>query len=254
MQPDIWEEWWRPTCVLDMQPAMWSIWCRRACVRSHAKRHTGCHQPEADWLLSSIKSPLPQLISSHPDLSLLISSQPLGTVSVQLNSSKAVSIFDGQAEVLSGVSSGPRVQISPSRPVSFFMVKPRFCPSQVKSSPVQSSRPTGFGQVLSDQPAASRLEHCRSPGCDVDTTGPMPYRLDYEYCGFKETPYSLDREDSDERGHVLWLSITRRCNVAVTRRTVGCRAVTRRTVGRGRLKVPSSGLALCLDAAGRVSG
>jgi len=21
----------------------------------------------------------------------------------------------------------------------------------------------------------------RSPGCDVDTTGPMPYRLDYEY-------------------------------------------------------------------------
>ncbi|WZZ65358.1 hypothetical protein YC2023_076728 [Brassica napus] len=90
----------------------------------------------------------------------------------------------------------------------------------------------------------------QSPGCDVDTTGPMPYRLDYEYwcflalvpSGFKETPYSLDREDSDERGHVLWLSITRRCNVAVTRRTVGCRTVTRRTVGRGRLKVPSSDL------------
>ncbi|KAF3552627.1 hypothetical protein DY000_02007631 [Brassica cretica] len=59
---------------------------------------------------------------------------------------------------------------------------------------------------------------------------------------FKETPYSLDREDSDERGHVLWLSITRRCNMAVTRRTVGCRAVTRRTVDCGRLKVPSSGL------------
>ncbi|WZZ71192.1 hypothetical protein YC2023_082562 [Brassica napus] len=86
----------------------------------------------------------------------------------------------------------------------------------------------------------------RSPGCDVDTTGPMPYRLDDEdncvecvLCrqqvrnppmlgmfwgglvfprlvpsGFKETPYSLDREDLDERGHVLWLSITRRCNVA----------------------------------------
>ncbi|KAF2533267.1 hypothetical protein F2Q70_00030178 [Brassica cretica] len=76
--------------------------------------------------------------------------------------------------------------------------------------------------------------------------------------GFKETPYSLDREDSDERGHVLWLSITRWCNVAVTRRTVDCRAVTRRTVGRGRLKVPSSGLcgckALSLELAGRVSG
>ncbi|KAF2592888.1 hypothetical protein F2Q70_00043025 [Brassica cretica] len=66
--PDIWEEWWRHACVLDMQPAMWSTRCRRAYVRSHAKRHTGCHQPEADWLLSSINSPRPQLISSHPDL------------------------------------------------------------------------------------------------------------------------------------------------------------------------------------------
>ena len=53
-----------------------------------------------------------------------------------------------------------RVQISLSRPVSFFMVKPRFCPSRDQFSPVQSSRPLGFGQVLSDQPAASRLEHC----------------------------------------------------------------------------------------------
>ncbi|WZZ15418.1 hypothetical protein YC2023_108507 [Brassica napus] len=52
-----------------------------------------------------------------------------------------------------------RVQISLSRPVSFFMVKPRFCPNQDHSSPVQSSRPWGFGEVLSDQPAASRLEH-----------------------------------------------------------------------------------------------
>ncbi|KAF3560264.1 hypothetical protein F2Q69_00013049 [Brassica cretica] len=118
-----------------------------------------------------------------------------------------------------------RVQISLSRPVSFFMVKPRLCPRQDQSSPPHSSHPLGFGHVLSDQPAASRLEHCRSPGCDVDTTGPMPYRLDYEYCGFKETPYSRDREDSDEWGHVIWLSITRRCNVAVTRRAVGCRTV-----------------------------
>ncbi|KAF2583227.1 hypothetical protein F2Q68_00004436 [Brassica cretica] len=65
-------------------------------------------------------------------------------------------------------------------PVSFFMVKPRFCPSRDQFSPVQSSHPLGFGHVLSDQPAASRLEHCRSPGCDVDTMSPMPYRLDYE--------------------------------------------------------------------------
>ncbi|KAF3495570.1 hypothetical protein DY000_02052526 [Brassica cretica] len=49
-----------------------------------------------------------------------------------------------------------RVQISLSKPVSFYMVKPRLCPSQYQSSPVQSSRPLGFGQVFSDQPAAYR--------------------------------------------------------------------------------------------------
>ncbi|WZZ15456.1 hypothetical protein YC2023_108545 [Brassica napus] len=69
MQPDIWEEWWRPACVLYMQPAMWSTRGRRACVWSHAERHTGCHQPEADWLVSPINTPRPQLISSNPDLS-----------------------------------------------------------------------------------------------------------------------------------------------------------------------------------------
>ncbi|KAF3490460.1 hypothetical protein F2Q69_00054752 [Brassica cretica] len=62
------------------------------------------------------------------------------------------------------------------------------------------------------------------------------------FSGFKETPYSLDREDSERRSHGLWLSIRRRCNVAMTRRTVGYRAVTRWIVGRCRLKVPSSGL------------
>ncbi|KAF3529111.1 hypothetical protein DY000_02040764 [Brassica cretica] len=53
-----------------------------------------------------------------------------------------------------------RAQISPSRPVSFYMIKPRFCPSRGQFSPVQTSRSLDFGQVLSDQPAASRLEHC----------------------------------------------------------------------------------------------
>ena len=53
-----------------------------------------------------------------------------------------------------------QVQIRLSRPVSFFVVKPRLCPRQEQFSPVQSRRPLGFGQVLSDQPAASRLEHC----------------------------------------------------------------------------------------------
>ncbi|KAF3547388.1 hypothetical protein DY000_02006656 [Brassica cretica] len=67
--PDIWEECWRPACVLNMQSAMWITRCRRACVRSHAKRHTGCHQPEADWLLSSInRHDLPS-VSTNPDLS-----------------------------------------------------------------------------------------------------------------------------------------------------------------------------------------
>ncbi|KAF2544013.1 hypothetical protein F2Q68_00032443 [Brassica cretica] len=151
--------------------------------------------------------------------------------------SKPVIFSYNQVEVPSKVSSDPRISLS--RPVSVFMMKPRLCPSRDQSSPVKMFI-LGFGHVLSDQPAASRLEHCRSPSCEVGTTSPMPYRPDY--CGFKETPYSLDREDSDRRGHGLWLSITRWCNVAVTRRTVGCRAVTRRTVDRGRLKVPSSGL------------
>ena len=57
-------------------------------------------------------------------------------------------------------SKGDSVQISLSRRVSFFMMKPRLCPSQDQSSPVQSRRSLGFGQVLYDQPAASRLEHC----------------------------------------------------------------------------------------------
>ena len=55
---------------------------------------------------------------------------------------------------------GGSVQIRPSRPVSVFMIKPRVCPSRGQFSPVQSRCPLGFGQVLFDQPAASRLEHC----------------------------------------------------------------------------------------------
>ncbi|KAF3511989.1 hypothetical protein F2Q69_00007287 [Brassica cretica] len=31
MQPDIWEEWWRPACVQAMLKDMWSTRCRRAC-------------------------------------------------------------------------------------------------------------------------------------------------------------------------------------------------------------------------------
>ncbi|KAF3584502.1 hypothetical protein F2Q69_00027427 [Brassica cretica] len=199
--PDIWEEWWHPACVLDMQPAMWSTRCRCACVRSHVKRHTGCHQPEADWLLSSTNKQCHPSASTHPDLSKPTSREG----SVQLKVNQVMISSDGkQVNVaregerhkvvdLEYCRFSPRrpvvmrklcpndsvqashillqssreakggfvqVKISLSRPVSFFMVKPRFCPSRDQSSPVQSSRPLGFGQVLSDQPAASHLEHC----------------------------------------------------------------------------------------------
>ncbi|KAF3525947.1 hypothetical protein F2Q69_00050709 [Brassica cretica] len=65
-----------------------------------------------------------------------------------------------------------RVQISLSRPVSFFMVKPRLSPRQDQSSPLHSSRPLGFGQVLSDQPVASRLEHYENAwtNCRIDVS------------------------------------------------------------------------------------
>ncbi|KAG5388695.1 hypothetical protein IGI04_030236 [Brassica rapa subsp. trilocularis] len=50
-----------------MLTAMWSKRCRPTCNRSHAERHTGCHQPESDWLLSSINRHAHLHISTHPD-------------------------------------------------------------------------------------------------------------------------------------------------------------------------------------------
>ncbi|KAG5373651.1 hypothetical protein IGI04_043031 [Brassica rapa subsp. trilocularis] len=98
-----------------------------------------------------------------------------------------------------------RVQISLSRPVSFFMVKPRLCPRQDQSSPVKSSRPLGFGQVLSDQPAAYRQRTLFPLLGSWIMAGGQCF-LDLVPSGFKETPYSLDREHSERRGHGLWLS------------------------------------------------
>ncbi|KAG2255540.1 hypothetical protein Bca52824_074834 [Brassica carinata] len=88
---------------------------------------------------------------------------------------------------------GGSVQISLSRPVSFFMVKPRFSSSRDQFSPVQSSRPLGFGHVLSDQPAASRLEHS---GANPPMLGMFCGGLVFlaASSGFKETSYSLDRK------------------------------------------------------------
>ncbi|KAF3610822.1 hypothetical protein DY000_02049179 [Brassica cretica] len=264
--PDIGEEWWRPACVLDMQPAMWSTRCRRACVRSHAKRHTGCHQPEADWLVSPINTPTTpaHFFTSRPVQNNLKTSltsgrsggvlhvswtcsQPCGARGAAAHASGAMRSdtraatnlkligwwsFQGQLSIdfvsaprevqihgfrsvkvlLDTLPGSPkncpedrggsvRVQISPSRSVSVYMIKPRFCPSLDQSTPVKLS--------IAFWPSLLRSTSCFSP----------------RTLGFKETPYSLDRDDSDERGHVLWLSITRRYNVAVTRRTVGCRAV-----------------------------
>ncbi|KAF3585883.1 hypothetical protein F2Q69_00030638 [Brassica cretica] len=146
MQPDIVEEWWRPACVLDMQPAMWSTRCRRACVRSHAKRHTGCHQPEADWLVSPINTPTTpaHFFTFRPGVfevsSLLISCQRLG----KINGFRSVEVLldtpPGSPKNCPEARGGSvRVQISPSRSVSVYMIKPRFCPSLDQSTPVKSS-------------------------------------------------------------------------------------------------------------------
>ena len=81
---DMWAVWCRSACnqptnqtcggrgvtlhdILIMLTAMWSTRCRRACNRSHAERHTGCHQPDGDWLLSSINRHAHLHISTHPD-------------------------------------------------------------------------------------------------------------------------------------------------------------------------------------------
>ncbi|WZZ88543.1 hypothetical protein YC2023_117122 [Brassica napus] len=120
MQPDIWEEWWRPACVLAMLKDMWST-------------RDG---------------------------------------SAQLNSSRPLSSFDDQVEILSRVSSGPQFQISRS-----------------------SAR---YSAGKSEELSKSLRRFCPSPD--------QSCFLDLVPSGFKETPYSLDREHSERRGHGLWLS------------------------------------------------
>ncbi|WZZ69760.1 hypothetical protein YC2023_081130 [Brassica napus] len=97
-------------------------------------------------------------------------------------SSRTVSSFDDQVEMPSGVRSVPRVQISRS--------SARYSAEKSEELPVQSSQVVHW--VLAKSSPINQLligkEHYLVPG------------------GFKETPYSLDREDSDRRGHGLWLS------------------------------------------------
>ncbi|KAF3527312.1 hypothetical protein DY000_02039489 [Brassica cretica] len=116
-----------------------------------------------------------------------------------------------------------RVQISLSRPVSFFMVKPRLCRRQYQSSPLQSCLQLGFGQVFSDQPAAYRQRTLEEG----------------TYChqGPGE-PLTLDCLGWDSEGLYLLVGD---CNslsnirLLIQLRCTGCKA-------------------LCLDPAGRVSG
>ncbi|WZZ01312.1 hypothetical protein YC2023_073640 [Brassica napus] len=198
MQPDIWKEWWRPASVLDIQPDMWSTRCRCACVRSHAKRHTGCHQPEADWLSAprecsvQLKVNQMKIISDENQMKIISDENQVNrkrerSKVVDLECSRfsprrpvpsdrrfstivtrklcpiqyvQASIFSyNQVEVMSKISSVPlevlldappespkncpeakggsvRVQISLAKPVSFYMVKPRLCPSQDQSNQV----------------------------------------------------------------------------------------------------------------------
>ncbi|KAF2551734.1 hypothetical protein F2Q68_00033697 [Brassica cretica] len=148
--PDIWEEWWHPACVLAMLKDMWSTRCRRACVRSHAKRHTGCHQPEADWFLpSSVKSVILYDCEAEA-LSNLIRPSQSYSPTIKWRCCPRLVQFHGfrSVEVLLDTPPGNlkncpeakgcsvQVQISPSRPVSVYMIKPRVFPSQDQSSPV----------------------------------------------------------------------------------------------------------------------
>ncbi|WZY72170.1 hypothetical protein YC2023_004410 [Brassica napus] len=86
-----------------------------------------------------------------------------------------------------------RVQITLSRPVNFFMVKPRLCPRQDQSIPVQSRRPLGFGQVFSDQPAASCLEHCELV-C-LNSTWNLGFPLSLKIVSQREAGLSGDPKD-----------------------------------------------------------
>ncbi|WZZ70241.1 LOW QUALITY PROTEIN: hypothetical protein YC2023_081611 [Brassica napus] len=135
---------------------MWSTRCRRACVRSHAKRHTGCHQPELDWLLPILHRegqfrPIDDFYDGEVE-ALSIAVRPRQSYSVmvkccpelvQIHGFRSIEVLPdtppGSPKNFPGAKGGS-VQISLSRPVSFFMVKPRFCPSRDQSSTVKSRR------------------------------------------------------------------------------------------------------------------
>ncbi|KAF3589058.1 hypothetical protein F2Q69_00029224 [Brassica cretica] len=118
-------------------------------------------------------------------------------------------------------ASGGSVQISLSKPVSFYMVKPRLCPSQDQSSTVQSSRPLGFGQVFSYQPAAYRQRTLETGSWPMDewlhggvVTGSDPNVL-WAVLRWPERTVGRNHRVTTTSGRTYW----------------GCRAVTRTYCG-----------------------
>ncbi|KAF3511376.1 hypothetical protein F2Q69_00006834 [Brassica cretica] len=85
------------------------------------------------------------------------------------SSVKSTILYDCEAEALSkSIHTRQSVEVLLDTPPG----SPKNCPEARGGSvrvQISLSRPGIFGHIG------------RSPGCDVDTTGPMPYRLDYEY-------------------------------------------------------------------------
>ncbi|KAF3607985.1 hypothetical protein DY000_02046827 [Brassica cretica] len=99
-------------------------------------------------------------------------------------SSRQVSSFDDQVEVLSRVSSGPRVQISRSS-ARYFAGKSKNCP-EANGGYVRVQSSQDVPVIFKDSVMAGGrtiwgiFGHIgRSPSCDIGSTGPMPYRPDY---------------------------------------------------------------------------
>ncbi|KAF2540061.1 hypothetical protein F2Q68_00032027 [Brassica cretica] len=126
--------------------------------------------------------------------------------------SKPVIFSYNQVEVPSKVSSDPRISLS--RPVSVFMMKPRLCPSRDQSSPVKMFI-LGFGHVLSDQPAASRLEHCEL-AC-VNSTSNLGFPLSLKIVSQQEAELSGVSSTSYPAGLrkplIRWIESTQRDRV-----------------------------------------
>ncbi|KAF3531429.1 hypothetical protein DY000_02039520 [Brassica cretica] len=153
------------TCSLTCR----SMRCRHAICAMHQDMCAPCVAAHAT---GSMRADTGDRVASPYWPATSINTQPLPSVSnIPFHTKAKRDQFDGfrSVKVLKfdtppespkncpeAIEDSVRLQISPSRPVSFFMIKPRFCPSRDQLSPVQSSRPLGFGKVFSDKPASYR--------------------------------------------------------------------------------------------------